>query len=329
MGLAAFARLPTDALAGDGRRALPGPRLLVLLQSEIAEVVAVPRAQGAAPPTYSVHHQHRGCLAKMNKLLLLACAAAVTGTTLDYHQDAGWCDGLNTADDCQMDNSVACPSGENADVAADCWANCAAEYSNLVAVDIAVDDMYEGMCQCCCQTECTCLSDIESSSLAVQSGLALPGPCSPIPWLACTDEVRTCTMSETNYTRGSNCNSGNWRRVPDAIAPSDFSFEVCSAACIAETYCIGIETHYDHAADCEGPTCASGDNIWDNCIMVFEDSFEDCPDGENTFYPKDCQCPPAPTPRPTDAAALGSDAAAARGPLLRVFIGAVAAALAH
>ena len=186
--------------------------------------------------------------------------------------------------------------------------------------------------------------------------MALPGPCSPIPWLACTDEVRTCTMSETNYmSRGSNCNSGNWRRVPDAIAPSDFSFEVCSAACIAETYCIGIETHYDHAADCEGPTCASGDNIWDNCIMVFEDSFEDCPDGENTFYPKDCQCPPAPTPRPTDVdlctalwgaiACSGDDdddddrigrdedwfgnAAAARGPLLVVFIGAVAAALAH
>ena len=257
----------------------------------------------------------------MNKLLLLAFAAAVTGTTLDYHQDAGWCDGPNTADDCQMDNSVACPSGEDAEVAADCWANCAAEYSNLVAVDIAVDDMYEGMCQCCCQTECTCLSDIESSSLAVQSGLALPGPCSPIPWLACTDEVRTCTMSETNsMSRKANCGSGNWRHVLMGAPPSDFSFEVCSAACIADAYCIGIETHADHAAQ---------DNIWDNCMMIFEDSFEDCPDGDGTFWPKDCQCPPAPTPRPTDAAALGSDAAAARGPLLVVFIGAVAAALAH
>ena len=309
------------------------------------------------------HHRHTACttrqgLPKMNKLLLLAFAAAVTGTTLDYHPDAGWCDGPNHPDDCQMDDGIACPSGENAEIAAACWAVCEAKYPNLVAVDITAvdedDDVFEGMCQCCCSSECTCLSDIESSSLAVQSGLALPGPCSPIPWLACTDEVRTCTMSETNYTRGSNCNSGNWRRVPDAIAPSDFSFEVCSAACIAETYCIGIETHYDHAADCEGPTCASGDNIWDNCIMVFEDSFEDCPDGENTFYPKDCQCPPAPTPRPTDVdlcTALwgaiacsgddddddrlgreedwfGSDAAA-RGPLLVVFIGAVAAALAH
>ena len=161
-------------------------------------------------------------------------------------------------------------------------------------------------------------------------------------------------MSETNYmSRGSNCNSGNYRRVPGAIAPSDFSFEVCSAACIADVYCIGIETHYDHAADCEGPTCASGDNIWDNCIMVFEDSFEDCPDGDGTFWPKDCQCPPAPTPRPTcpfsilgrecesdddddddgplvrDKHGFWSDAAAARGPLLVVFIGAVAAALAH
>ena len=153
-------------------------------------------------------------------------------------------------------------------------------------------------------------------------------------------------MSETNYmSRGSNCNSGNWRRVPGAIAPSDFSFEVCSAACIADVYCIGIETHADHAAQ---------DNIWDNCMMIFEDSFEDCPDGDNTFYPKDCQCPPAPTPRPTTFCSLiwsraecesdddddddgrmrrdedwfGSNAAA-RGPLLLVFIGAVAAALAH
>ena len=266
-----------------------------------------------------------GCLAKMNKLLLLAFAAAVTGTTLDYHQDAGWCDGPNHPDDCQMDDGIACPSGENAEIAAACWAVCEAKYPNLVAVDITAvdedDDVYEGMCQCCCSSECTCLSDIESSSLAVQSGLALPGPCSPIPWLACTDEVRTCTMSETNsMSRKANCGSGNWRHVLMGAPPSDFSFEVCSAACIADAYCIGIETHADHAAQ---------DNIWDNCMMIFEDSFEDCPDGDNTFYPKDCQCPPAPTPRPTDAAALGSDAAAARGPLLVVFIGAVAAALAH
>ena len=292
-----------------------------------------------------------GCLAKMNKLLLLAFAAAVTGTTLDYHPDAGWCDGPNHPDDCQMDDGIACPSGENAEIAAACWAVCEAKYPNLVAVDITAvdedDDVFEGMCQCCCSSECTCLSDIESSSLAVQSGLALPGPCSPIPWLACTDEVRTCTMSETNYmSRGSNCNSGNYRRVPGAIAPSDFSFEVCSAACIADVYCIGIETHADHASDI-------GTYLyWDNCLMIFEDSFEDCPDGDNTFYPKDCQCPP--TPRPTTFCSLiwsraecesdddddddshmsgdenwfGSDAAA-RGPLLVVFIGAVAAALAH
>ena len=318
-------------------------------------MIAVPRAQRAAPPppTYSVHHQHRGCLlAKMNKLLLLAFAAAVTGTTLDYHPDAGWCDGPNHPDDCQMDDGIACPSGENAEIAAACWAVCEAKYPNLVAVDITAvdedDDVFEGMCQCCCSSECTCLSDIESSSLAVQSGLALPGPCSPIPWLACTDEVRTCTMSETNsMSRGSYCNGGNWRRVPGAIAPSDFSFEVCSAACIADVYCIGIETHADHASDI-------GTYLyWDNCLMIFEDSFEDCPDGDNTFYPKDCQCPPAPTPRPScfsilgrkecesnddddddddrmrrDEEWFGSDAAA-RGPLLLVFIGAVAAALAH
>ena len=154
-------------------------------------------------------------------------------------------------------------------------------------------------------------------------------------------------MSETNYmSRKANCNTNNWRHVLMGAAPSEFSFEVCSAACIAEAYCIGIETHADHA---------SQENIWDNCMMIFEDSFEDCPDGDGTFWPKDCQCPPAPTPRPTDVdlctalwgaiACSGDDddddgplvrdetwfgnAAAARGPLLVVFIGAVAAALAH
>ena len=77
----------------------------------------------------------------MNKLLLLAFAAAVTGTTLDYHQDAGWCDGPNHPDDCQMDDGIACPSGENAEIAAACWAVCEAKYPNLVAVDItAVDE---------------------------------------------------------------------------------------------------------------------------------------------------------------------------------------------
>ena len=155
-------------------------------------------------------------------------------------------------------------------------------------------------------------------------------------------------MSETNsMSRKANCGSGNWRHVLMGAPPSDFSFEVCSAACIADVYCIGIETHADHASDI-------GTYLyWDNCLMIFEDSFEDCPDGDNTFYPKDCQCPP--TPRPTTFCSLiwsraecesdddddddgrmrrdedwfGSNAAAARGPLLVVFIGAVAAALAH
>ena len=63
--------------------------------------------------------------------------------------------------------------------------------------------------------------------------------------------------------------------------------------------CIGIETHADHAADCQGATLRQWGHIWDNCMMIFEDSFEDCPDGDGTFYPKDCHSPPAPTPRPT------------------------------
>ena len=140
----------------------------------------------------------------MNKLLLLAFAAAVTGTTLDYHPDAGWCDGPNHPDDCQMDDGIACPSGENAEIAAACWAVCEAKYPNLVAVDItAVDEeeaVFEGMCQCCCSSECTCLSDIRKLFLSGESGLASGPHTFPIPWLACTvGEDANFSMSETNY----------------------------------------------------------------------------------------------------------------------------------
>ena len=143
-------------------------------------------------------------------------------------------------------------------------------------------------------------------------------------------------MSETNYmSRGTDCH--------DYMTASEGSWESCSADCLADPYCIGLQR-----GDV-GP----GEDKWDHCEMIFDDSFEDCPDGDNTFYPKDCQCPPAPTPRPTTFCSLiwsraecesddddddgplvrdedwfGSDAAA-RGPLLVVFIGAVAAALAH
>ena len=109
-------------------------------------------------------------------------------------------------------------------------------------------------------------------------------------------------MSETNYmSRGTNC--ANWHSGPSD--PSGNSFETCSAACIADAYCIGIRFN------------GIEDNKWHSCTLIYEDSLEDCPDGDDTVYPKDCQCP------------LESDAAAARGPLLVVFTGAVAAALAH
>ena len=142
-------------------------------------------------------------------------------------------------------------------------------------------------------------------------------------------------MSETNYmSRGTDCH--------DYEGASEGSWESCSADCLADLYCIGLQR-----GDV-GP----GEDKWDHCEMIFDNSFEDCPDGEFTFYPKDCQCPPAPTPRPScfsilgrkecesndddddddrmgrDEDWFGSDAAA-RGPLLVVFIGAVAAALAH
>ncbi len=235
----------------------------------------------------------------MNALLhLLAYATAISGTTLDFHYNAGWCNGPNTPDDCDVAD-VACPSGEDAAAAADCWAICAAKYPNLVSVDIDEHDAGTGMCDCCCQTECDCLEGIGWESVAVQAGTALPGPCGP-SWLACTDKERTCTMSETNYmSRGTDCH--------DYMTASEGSWESCSADCLADPYCIGLQR-----GDVD-----PGEDKWDHCEMIFDDSFEDCPDGEFTFYPKDCQCP------------LGSDAAAARGPLLVVSIGAVAAALAH
>ena len=101
-----------------------------------------------------------------------------SGPPLDYHHNAGWCWGPGTPDDCTVAD-VACPLGETEAVAADCWAICAAKYpTELVAVDI---DQYDataaGMCDCCCQTECSCLQGVGWESLAVSAGYALPGSC--------------------------------------------------------------------------------------------------------------------------------------------------------
>ena len=99
-------------------------------------------------------------------------------TALDYHHNAGWCSGPGTPNDCAVAD-VACPLGETEAVAADCWAVCAAKYpTELVSVDI---DQYDftaaGMCDCCCQTECSCLEGVGWESLAVRAGYALPGSC--------------------------------------------------------------------------------------------------------------------------------------------------------
>ena len=90
-------------------------------------------------------------------------------------------------------------------------------------------------------------------------------------------ELTACTMSETNYlSRGTNCNSHQ--------LATEGSWESCSASCLANPTCIGLQT----------------DNPWDHCEMIFNDSVEDCPDGGFTFYPKECPSPtPRPTPRPT------------------------------
>ena len=54
----------------------------------------------------------------------------------------------------------------------------------------------------------------------------------------------------------------------------DINWESCSAACLAEPNCIGIEV----------------DNVdaWNVCVMVIEASVDDCPTGDFIFFPKTC-----------------------------------------
>jgi len=76
-----------------------------------------------------------------------------------------------------------------------------------------------------------------------------------------------CVMSEDNFiSRGVDC-SKYAKATPG-------SWESCSADCLANPACIGLQT----------------DSPWDDCEMVLEESVEDCPteEGGFTFYPKDC-----------------------------------------
>ena len=103
-----------------------------------------------------------------------------THASLDFYEDAGWCVGEGTADDCDSVSDVACPNGEDAAAAAACWDACAARYGEDMVVSVDIDegaaDM-EGECDCCCQTACACRTGIGVESFALPKGSAMPDAC--------------------------------------------------------------------------------------------------------------------------------------------------------
>jgi len=104
-------------------------------------------------------------------------ATPVPTSFLDYYHNAGWCDGPGTADDCRVEN-VECSDGEDYEAAAKCWAVCHAKYGDaLASVDIDEHEGGSGRCDCCCQTECTCLRGRGIESLALPAGSEKPGAC--------------------------------------------------------------------------------------------------------------------------------------------------------
>ena len=104
-------------------------------------------------------------------------ATPVPTSFLDYYHNAGWCDGPGTADDCRVEN-VECSDGEDYEAAAKCWAVCHAKYGDaLASVDIDEHEGGSGRCDCCCQTECTCLRGRGIESFALPAGSEKPGAC--------------------------------------------------------------------------------------------------------------------------------------------------------
>ena len=59
-----------------------------------------------------------------------------------------------------------------------CWAVCHAKYGDaLASVDIDEHEGGSGRCDCCCQTECTCLRGRGIESFALPAGSEKPGAC--------------------------------------------------------------------------------------------------------------------------------------------------------
>ena len=76
-----------------------------------------------------------------------------------------------------MEN-VECSDGEDYEAAAKCWAVCHAKYGDaLASVDIDEHEGGSGRCDCCCQTECTCLRGRGIESFALPAGSEKPGAC--------------------------------------------------------------------------------------------------------------------------------------------------------
>ena len=191
-------------------------------------------------------------------------------------------------DDCSMDDD---PEFD----AAACWGLCALKYpDSLVAIDLN-----EG--SCCCQDKCECMANIEDGNFVY------------------TDASIT--------TLPANCGDDDDAVGPlpavcaDAAADSEFIWE-CGGGPVYQQGCVDewhayVECKWNYFPAIVDGTYTSGPS----CSLS-------CADALSSPAPA-----PAPTPRPADAAVngtgqLGSDAAAARGPLLATAVlGAAAAAL--
>ena len=142
---------------------------------------------------------------------------------------------------------------------------------------------------CCCQDKCECMANIEDGN-----------------------EVYTDASITTLPANCGDDDDDDVGPLPatcaDGAANSEFVWE-CGGGPVYQQGCVDEWHAY---VECK----------W-NAIVAFVDSSQSC-----ALSCADALSSPAPTPRPTDAAALGSDAAAARGPLLATAVlGAAAAAL--
>ena len=175
--------------------------------------------------------------------------------------------------------------------AAACWGLCALKYpDSLVAIDLN-----EG--SCCCQDKCECMANIEDGNYVYTDAsiTTLPADC------------------------GGDDDDDYFGPIPATCADaadSEFIRE-CRGGPVWQQDCVDewhayVECRWGYIPAIVDGTYTSGPS----CSLS-------CADALSSSAPA-----PAPAPRPANATALGSDAAAARGPLLATAVlGAAAAAL--